>query len=293
MKADLHLHTWYSDGTDSPSRVVERAAALGFDWMAITDHDTLGGVAEAMEAGRIHGVRVMPGVEITAQYRRQELHLLAYFRAEENAGAGWRHPDLAQELETDVQRRWVRAEQIVKRLNQLGVPLTMEDVHQQIRLQPSLSQNASSTPVIHVLGRPHIAAALLAGGHVGSLDEAFARYLKRGRAAWVDKERTESRKVISLIHRLGGVIVLAHPGLIRDEAMPDHLLQEEIDGVEAFHSRHAPARSARLQSWAHERALLVTGGSDCHGMLKGEPLMGRIELSGTDLDRLLERLAGS
>lgn len=292
MKADLHLHTHYSDGTDSPARVVERAAALKFDWLAITDHDTMGGVAEALEAGQKNGVRVVPGVEITAQHRQRELHLLAYFRSDKGADDGWRHPDLAQQLETDVKRRWARAEQIVRRLNGLGVPLTMEEVSRQARAPAVISPSGSAPILRNALGRPHVAAALCAAGHVGSVDEAFARYLKKGRSAWVDKERAGSRAVISLVHRIGGIIVLAHPGLISDEAMPDHLRQEGIDGVEAFHPRHAPARSARLQSWAHANNLLATGGSDCHGMLKGEPLLGRVELCGGDLDRFLERLTG-
>lgn len=277
MKADLHVHTHYSDGVDSPWVVIERAADLEFGVVGVADHDTVDGIAEALEAGRHHGIKILPGVEITSQCEGRELHLLAYFAPAATESAGWRQRELVEFLATYAQHRRNRAGQIVERLNTLGIPLTMEDVNRQV---------GKGT-----VGRPHIAAALLAHNLVSSADHAFDKYLKRGRAAWVDKPRPDAAEVIALVHRVGGVAVLGHPGLLRDGYFPSGLIREGLDGLEVYHSRHTTAQVAHLLGIARQHDLLVTGGSDCHGNLKGEPLLGLIEFNGKDLDRFLERLA--
>jgi 3',5'-nucleoside bisphosphate phosphatase len=279
MKADLHMHTNFSDGTETPTEMVTRAAKLEFDIIAITDHDTVAGVEEALQAGEEIGIRVIPAVEITAQFHHLELHMLAYFPLDEGNGDGWQAPELLDHLKKHSNQRVKRAEQIIKKLNQLGVAVTMDDVHGQANL------NEAGT-----LGRPHIAAALVSKKYASSMDQAFSQYLKKGRPAWVDKERTDSRDVIEMVHRAGGIISLAHPGLLHDDSIPSELCLEGIDGVEVYHSRHTHEQSARFRQWAEKNDLIVTGGSDCHGMLKGEPLLGRIELRDADLDRFLARL---
>ncbi len=290
MKADLHLHTYFSDGTDSPTRMVERASELGFSLIAITDHDTMNGVAEALVAGTRYGVTVIPGVEITAQLQGQELHMLAYFPPDAGEKATWRHPDLVRELERYTHNRHVRVEKIVARLNQLGVPLTVEAVvHQANTALPPGVITDPSRPV-GALGRPHIGRALVEGGFVRDLDEAFERFLKRGRAAWLDKERADASFVIALVRRIGGLTSLSHRGLLRNDAVVAQVLREGVDGLEAHHSRHSAPQSSRYRTMSQERSILVTGGSDCHGMLKGEPLMGRVELRGAELELFLQRL---
>ncbi len=288
MKADLHLHTRYSDGTDSPADLLSRAASHQLNVIAVTDHDTIGGVGEAMDAGKRLGIRVVPGVEITAQLHKQELHLLAYFRPDEEGEHGWRDPRLRGQLDRDAHHRAMRAEAMVKKLNALGISVTMEDVRRQAN--SITSEGGDGESAAGTLGRPHVAAALVAGKHVASMDEAFSLYLKKGCPAWVDKERAEAREIIELVHQCGGVASLAHPGLLRNERIPSQLVEEGIDGVEVYHSRHNSVQSTRFRQFAHEHGLLVTGGSDCHGMLKGEPLMGRVELRGQDLDRILARI---
>jgi hypothetical protein len=290
VKADLHLHTYFSDGTDSPTRMVDRAAELGFGLVAITDHDTMNGVAEALLAGDKRGVTVIPGVEITAQLQGQELHMLAYFPPDAGEQAAWRHPDLVRELARYTHNRHVRVEKIVARLNQLGIPLTLEAVVRQANaMLPPGVVNDPSHPV-GALGRPHVGRALVEGGFVRSLDEAFDRFLKRGRAAWLDKERADAAFVIALIRRVGGLTSLAHPGLLRNDAMVAQVLREGVDALEAYHSRHTAPQSSRYRAMAQEHARLITGGSDCHGMLKGEPLLGRVELRDAELERFLQRL---
>jgi len=276
MKADLHLHTHYSDGTDSPDEVVARAARGRFDVIAVTDHDTVNGLPEALDAGRQLGVKVVPGVEITAQWNQCELHLLAYFSPKDDGRRGWRNSDLNEQLKLFMRYRSDRGTRIVERLNALGIALTLEDVRRQAGKG--------------VVGRPHIAAALVARGRVSGMDQAFNEFLKRGRPAWVDKPRIDARDAIQLVHGAGGVIVLAHPGLISDTGIPLQLFAQGLDGLEVYHSRHSPSQSARFLDLVRQHHRLGTGGSDCHGMLKGEPLMGRVQFSGEDLDRFLERL---
>lgn len=280
MKADLHMHTNYSDGTETPTEMVSRAHRLGFDVIAITDHDTMGGVEEALSAGEEAGIRVIPGVEITAQFHHVEMHILAYFPEKSDDGTGWRSPELVEHLRSFGDSREKRAEQIVRKLNFIGVDVTMEDVLNQANLNESGS-----------LGRPHIAAALVSKGYVSSLDEAFSEYLKKGRPGWADKKRPDTREVIELVHRVGGIVSLAHPGLLKDMGgIPEALCKEGMDGVEVYHTRHSSHQSARFREYAMEHNLIVTGGSDCHGMLKGEPLLGRIELRGDDVTRFLAKL---
>jgi predicted metal-dependent phosphoesterase TrpH len=279
MKADLHMHTNFSDGTNTPSEMVARAAGLQFDVIAITDHDTVAGVSEALQAGEEIGIQVVPGVEITAQFHHIELHMLAYFSPDDDEGEGWQAPELLDHLKEYSDQREKRAEQIVRRLNDLGMSVTMDEVHHQA------NSNEAGT-----LGRPHIAAALVAKNYVSSLDQAFSEYLKKGRPAWVDKRRADARDIIALVHRAGGIVSLAHPGLLRDTGIPAGLCSEGIDGVEVYHSRHTSEQSKRFRKWAEENDLIVTGGSDCHGMLKGEPLLGRIELRDNDLERFLAKL---
>ena len=276
MKADLHLHSNYSDGTDSPAELIARAAQARFDVVAVTDHDTIDGITEAIDAGGRLGVKVVPGVEITAQWSRHELHLLAYFSPNGGDGRGWRHPDLIEELRRSARCREDRAAGIVQRLNDLGISLAMDDVRRQV---------GKGT-----IGRPHIAAALVARNRVSSPAQAFNEFLKRGRPGWVDKPRPEARDAIALVHRVGGIVALAHTGLLPDPEILSDLPAEGIDGVEVYHSRHSPSQAARFLDFARQHQLLTTGGSDCHGMLKGEPLMGRVEFTGKDLDQFLARI---
>ena len=284
MKADLHLHTWCSDGTESPSEMVGRAARLGFGVVGVTDHDTIAGVAEAMEAGNRLGVIVIPGAEVTSRLGEVELHMLAYFNPACGPGAGWRHSEFVAELARYGAYRVERVHRIARRLNELGVLVKAEEILR-LAVRPG-----SDSDIPAAVGRPHVARALVAAGAASSIDDAFYRYLRRGAPAFVDKERAEVSAVIALAHRAGGIAVLAHPGLARNENLPEDMRRAGVDGIEAIHSRHSPLARQRYLRFAKEHGLLATGGSDCHGNLKGEPLLGAIEFSGEVLNLFMERV---
>ncbi|HTS16399.1 MAG TPA: PHP domain-containing protein [Verrucomicrobiae bacterium] len=257
--ADLHLHTRFSDGSFTPRELLQHAARLGFSAIAITDHDTLDGIPDALAAGKELGVEIIPGVEITSRYGPQELHMLAYL-----FGDSWCDPGLRAVLHQATQIREERAGEFVKKLNAIGVSLTLEDVRACAK---------SGT-----IGRPHIAMALVKRGHVTSTDEAFARFLKRGKPAYVERFRMEAAEIIGHIKSAGGVAVIAHPGL---NTLDDHLgdmVAQGMAGIEVWHSRHTAAQTERYSRLAKQLGVCATGGSDCHGSGRDGMLLGRIKL---------------
>jgi 3',5'-nucleoside bisphosphate phosphatase len=265
MVADLHLHTNYSDGTYTPEELVAHAHRQGLSAIALTDHDTMDGCVRAATACAARGLEFITGSELTAEIGDTEIHLLGYFlRMDE--------PELVRSMSRFQSVRQQRISEMVARLNQLGVGLQAERVF-------SLAQCQSP-------GRPHVARALVEGGYCGSVDEAFERYLKQGRPAWVPKFKMSAMDGIALIHGAGGVAVLAHPGLNRvDEAIPQ-LVNSGLDGLECYHTKHASTTAKHYVELAQRLGLLITGGSDCHGMAKGKPLVGSVRLPYEHVARL-------
>lgn len=259
MKIDLHIHTTGSDGTDSPTRVVERAKTVGFAAIAITDHDTLGGISEGVEAGARVGLRVIPGCEISAG-GISEVHVLGY-----GLVPGCGIDDMLDEMRTE---RYARMEGMIAKLEQVGVTISMERV-----------KSYTNGP----LGRAHLARALLEGGYVSSLKDAFNKYLAPGAVAYVPRRKLDTRSVIAMIRDCGGVPVVAHPG----RGCSDTFWLEEclrawkkkgLMGVEAYHPAHGLSMARALDRMARRNGLLVTGGSDYHGGFKiqglGDGLVG-------------------
>ena len=267
--ADLHLHSRCSDGTHDPFRVVELARGHGLEAVSLTDHDTIAGVAEAMEAGRRLGVRVLPGVELSAEYRDHEIHLLAY-------GFDPLHPALLLALRRYQDERTRRAERIVARLNELGVPLSLGQV-----------RDAAGDAAV---GRPHLADALLRGGFVSTFQEAFRRYLNPGCPAFIPRARFSLASARETIRRSGGILVLAHPHLNLSSGNIRALAEEGVDGLESEHPKLKPSQSRELKALAEERGMVCTGGSDCHGDARGAPRMGRVRIPAELLERI-ERAA--
>ena len=265
MFADLHLHSHFSDGTFAPAEIVARGKKQELGALSLTDHDTVEGCeAMAAECAKA-GIEFVVGTELTSEHRNNELHILAYFVDPKNER-------LVREISKFQAVRQERIREMVAAINKLNVPLKADDVF-------ALANCRSP-------GRPHVARALINAGLCGTLDEAFERFLKKGRPAWVPKAKMSALEAIQLIHQAGGLAVMAHPGLNRtDESIPE-LADAGLDGIECFHTKHPPVTSSRYVEFAAKLNLLVTGGSDCHGMNKGKPLIGTVRLAREHYDKL-------
>ena len=274
MYADLHLHTNFSDGTYTPEELAGHAARCGFKAIALTDHDTMEGCERMGNACLERGVEFIPATELTAELGGHELHMLGYFLDPKN-------PRLQTELAKFQDVRQQRIVEMVTRLNELGVPVATEAVFK--------LANCRSP------GRPHVARTLVQGGWCSSLDEAFERFLRKGKPAWVPKFKISATDAIQLIHSAGGLAVLAHPGLNHNDDIIPALVEAGMDGIECFHTKHSTTMTQRYLEMADQYLLLVTGGSDCHGMSKGKPLIGSIKIPYECVERLrikvLERAA--
>lgn len=268
MYADLHLHSHYSDGTFTPGEIVARAKQAGLGALALTDHDTVEGCPATGSECAKAGIEFVVGTELTSEHKDVELHILAYFVDPTN------EPLLREIAKFQIVRQ-DRIREMVARINALGVPLKADDVF-------ALANCRSP-------GRPHVARTLVRHGQCRTLDEAFERFLKKGRPAWVPKAKMSALEAIELIHQAGGLAVMAHPGLNRnDQSIPD-LVAAGLDGIECFHTKHPPATSQHYLAIAAKHNLLVTGGSDCHGMSKGRPLIGTVRLAREHFDKLKSR----
>jgi 3',5'-nucleoside bisphosphate phosphatase len=241
---DLHLHTTASDGLESPTEVLEACRTVGFTAVAITDHDTMSGVAEAARAAAAVGVTLVPGIEFSSAWQGKDVHILGYFLDHGSA-----------ELETflSVQRteRVARARLIGERLVEAGAPVDME----------ALIRASKGRPVL----RPAIARALVAAGHAPDEPAAFERFLGREQPAYVPHVGPLPVDVIDLIRRLGGKSSMAHPGVTRLDQIIDTLTDAGLDALEAYHPDHDAGAAERYVGMARARGLSVTGGSDYHG----------------------------
>lgn len=269
MHADLHLHTCFSDGTYTPEEVAGHGKRCDLAALSVVDHDSLEACPRMEAACRLHGIEFIPGSELTAEVDGRELHLLAY-------GMELDHPHLLRALDHCQEVRQNRIREIVFCLNRLGVPMAAEAV---FRLANCRSP-----------GRPHVARALVEAGYCHDLDQAFDRFLKRGRPAWVPKHKMSAAEAIQLIHEAGGVAVLAHPGIGRTDYLLPQLVAEGLDGLECFHTKHSTPITEHYMMLADRHQLITTGGSDCHGMNKGQPLIGTVRLPYAHVDQLKHRI---
>ncbi len=272
---DLHSHSTASDGALAPAEVVETAARAGLAALALTDHDTLAGVAAAKDAGERLGVRIVAGVELSLMDGEKEVHMLGLHIARVDA--------LQAELEAVRDSRKSRAEQIVAKLNTLGVPVTIDAV---------FAEAAGGA-----VGRPHIARALIAGGWVRDQREAFDRYLGAGRPANVEKHRITIGDGIRLIHECGGIAVIAHPGGDGRRERVEPLVALGLDGLEVKHPGHSGEDTLRIGALADHFGLVKSGGSDWHGASSGPRVLGGMQVPEAWLDlqdaRLEQRRAAA
>ncbi len=262
---DLHLHSTQSDGSFSPTQVVQRAAKLGLSAISLTDHDSVAGVQEALNIGRDIGVEVIPGTELSAQEAGIDIHILGYFIDPANS-------DLLTYLQKFQDARRNRAEKIVARLNRLGVRITMAHV---------LHKAGDAT-----IGRPHVADVLVEEGFVFSHDHAFQKYLGYGKPAYQPKFVLTPHEAVEVIHAAGGLASLAHPVLYRRDALIPDLIKQGLDGIEVMHVKHDRSDMRRYSDMAKHYGLLTTGGSDCHGDGRGQAVMGTVPVPSTFLDAM-------
>lgn len=274
---DLHTHTTMSDGSLTPRELVAAAAELGLSAVAITDHDSVEGIDEALTAGVKTGIVVVPGVEIPLEYERFTLDMLGYFLCGAPGEA------FREELTRLRRGRDERNALILERLAELGYPLAPQD----------LAAVADGEAV----GRPHIGEALRQRGYVGSITEAFERFLRRGAPAFVDRRRLGLVDAVRLIRAANGLAVIAHPGLIRtDEAGLERLVRDSrrcgVVGIECSYPRHDEETVRRCRALAEKYDLVATGGSDFHGAIKPDVRLG-IGAGGRPIpDDVLDELRG-
>lgn len=270
---DLHLHTTVSDGTLTPSALVRRAAARGLKYIAVTDHDTVAGIPEALTAAEeFPGLTCIPGIEISAEIETGEAHVLGYF-------LDYRDAELNRRLRQLQESRQHRAERMVAKLNRLGLPLEIARVRE-------IAGEGS-------LGRPHLAAAMLELGYITEFAEAFNKYIGRGGPAYVPREKITPREAVEIILNARGLPVLAHPFTVsavapKVAAMVAAMAAGGLAGIEVYYPEHGADRIAKYLALAAEHNLIVTGGTDYHGIAtRREPDIGDVEIPGTVIPLLL------
>jgi predicted metal-dependent phosphoesterase TrpH len=266
---DLHSHSTASDGTVAPEEVIETALRCGLTALALTDHDTIDGVSVARAAGARVGVRVIPGVELSAFHEGHEVHLLALHLT---------HLEGLQRRLTELRTmRYNRAQAIVEKLNTLGVPLTLDEV--------LLQSNGGA------VGRPHVARALIARGVVQDFRDAFTKYLGSAGAAFVPKEHFSIEDAIAIAHEAGALAIWAHPGDGGRRERLEPLVAAGLDGLEIRHPSHSGEDVKRLQALADFFNLVPSGGSDWHGAPDGPRRLGIMNVPVEWLERQDERVA--
>lgn len=271
MIYDLHVHTNYSDGLFNPSIVVQNAVKRKVSGIAITDHDSIDGIEEAIkESKKYNNMEIIPGIEFGCVYKNEEVHILGLF-------IDYKDWSIINKIKTLKDERKKRGLRMVKLINDLGMNITIEDVME-------FSRDG-------YIGRPHIARALMKAGYVDNIQEAFNRYLERGKPAYSERFAFSIEEVIKLIKDLGGISSLAHPGLLNNTAIIDYCISEGIQGIECSHSKHSKSQTRTFKKIARKNNLLITGGSDCHGdETSGEILLGKYGVGEEEILKIKERL---
>lgn len=263
------MHSVHSDGEHTPPDLVRMATDAGLSAISLTDHDTIAGWSELVAAAADTGIELICGVELSGRHRKRDAHVLGYFVDPESAR-------LLEALEKFSECRVARAGEMVRKLNAVGVPLTHEAI-----------QRAAGTSVV---GRPHVADALVESGLAKSYKEAFRRYIGVGRPGYVAKSAFTAEEAVSLIHSAGGLAVLAHPNGHFDESDIESLASKGLDGVEVRHPKHGSEDVERFKEAAGRYGLVPTGGSDFHGVSRGEAVVGSPRIPYDWVTRMKERL---
>jgi predicted metal-dependent phosphoesterase TrpH len=269
-KADLHTHTYFSDGSLSPFELVTRACELGISALSITDHDALDGFFEAMGTSKQLGIEIIPGVELSATLGTKDVHILGYLFDPGNTS-------LRRTIDFFKNERLGRAERIVQKLHKLDLPLNFDTVLEHARHG--------------VVGRPHIAAALLDEGFTSTYSQAFEQYIGDSGPAFIPKYRISPEDAVEIIANAGGISILAHPGRYFSEEELLVLIRAGIDGIEVVHPAHDPDMTRYYRGIASTYFLLETGGSDFHGGKRNDYLnFGTYSVGTGSIDAMKKRL---
>ncbi len=243
--ADLHIHTTASDGIYSPCEIVEQAIAVGLSAIAITDHDTVGGIM-TLDTNKETRINVIAGIEFSCNCLGEEIHILGYMH-------NVKHPKLLAMVDNISVLRKERLLKMLARLNDRGYAITMDDLYQ-------------ATGSALSWGRPHLAKILIQKGYFSTVGEVFEKLLYSGGPVFIPRTKPEYTEVIELMYEIGGISILAHPGIIKNTQCIDAVLNAGIDGIEIYHPKNNLACRRRLEAIAKDRQCMVTGGSDFHGM---------------------------
>lgn len=264
-RVDLHMHTTHSDGTFLPRGLVRLAKEKGLECISVTDHDTMSSYEECLDESKKLGIELIPGIEISADFEPGTLHILGYFLDPEQ-------PELKKTL-LDIQKaRLERNPQIIKKLNNIGIDITLKEV---------IDESGGKQ-----VGRPHFARVLLKRGFIKNMEEAFRKYLAKGKPGYVDKRRLSSKDAIQSINKAGGITSIAHPKQMKLQEPElskefERLVDEGLGGIEAYNSCQSAAEAKIYKQIAKRFNLIVTGGSDFHGANKPGVQLGNF---GTELD---------
>ena len=248
QKADLHIHTYHSDGIYSPVEIIDKAKINGISIISITDHDSTNALPEAIEYGRQQGIEVIPGVEISTDINNIEVHLLGYF-------INYTDEEFNKYLTFFREERLYRAKRIVQKLRNFGMNIDLDDVLEEAKFS--------------AIGRPHIATVMLKKGYVSDYYEAFDKYLGNNAPAFERKIHVSPQSALKLINDAGGLAFVAHPGNIKESILIE-LIEAGLDGIEVIHPSHQAHHKKFYKGIVSEYCLLDSGGSDFHGGFKND-----------------------
>jgi predicted metal-dependent phosphoesterase TrpH len=269
QKADLHVHTTASDGLLSPEEVIKWAAHKKLSAVAITDHDTVKGVQPAIDISKQYDIEVVPGIEFSSEHMDEEIHILGYYI---DYNKSW----LKEKLDEMYHSRYTRAVKMIDKLKDIGIDITLEQVKR-------IAESGT-------IGRPHIARAMQENGYIDNMKDAFKNYIGKGGPAYVERYRISCQEAIAIIKGLGGVPVLAHPGLINKKECIDEILDMGVEGIEVYHTKHDDRTVRDTLKIVNRSKLLITGGSDCHGLfLNNEPILGNVWVDYKYVEALKEK----
>lgn len=263
--ADLHVHTNYSDSTLSPEEVVSRAKEADLSAIAICDHDSVDAIEPSTRIAKEMDIEVIPSVELTVEKTDAEVHILGYF-------IDWKNTWFQERLKENRSSRVQRVYKMVEKLNDYHIKVDPNEVFK-------LAGKGS-------VGRLHLARAILKAGYIKNLNEAFSKYIGFLKPCYVSYVKFSPKEAIELILKVGGVPVLAHPGLMGKDGYIDEFIGCGLKGIEVYHTDHKPRMVKHYEEFAKDRGLLMTGGSDCHGLGKGRVLIGSVKVSYELVERL-------